>query len=178
MYRDYYEEIDEVVEAEELDEELDEALDEHIYGELSEEDREILTKSVLDRTPQEFERVDAIYHPDYRAQVSHMADETGDLIRDEEGHALEVSYGSPNSLRPDLYREGEDGQSYLREDKVYHDYGNLVQNIRDQDLTREAYGEDADITYVVAPTFTFREAEKLQELVEEELEKNLEWQYK
>ena len=63
--------------------------------------------------------------------------------------------------------------------KDYHNVNNLKQNIKHQtEHRRSAFGNDVDLTYVVAPNFTLEEAEKLQDYVENKLDVDLEWQLK
>ena len=68
---------------------------------------------------------------------------------------------------------------HLREVKDYHNVSNLKQNIKHQTEDRRgAFGDDVDLTYVVAPNFTLEEAEELQDYVENKLGVDLEWQLK
>jgi len=130
------------------------------------------------RTPHQVELADAVLHPEYETQLSFAIDETGSALRDENGDWVEMPYGAKGSQRPDGFLEDTEG-IHLREQKCYHDLGNLMHNIEAQtDDRREAFGEDVDLTYVVAPNFTVEEAERLQRYCEEDLGVSLEWQLK
>lgn len=147
--------------------------------ELTDETLEALWEDPDKRDYSETELVDTALHPDFEPQRSIQIDpETGEALRDENGDFLDAPYGSKGSQRPDGMKVDDTGV-YLREAKNYSDLNNLKQNIRHQTEDRKAaFGDDVDLTYVVAPNFTIEEAEKLQAYVEGKLGQNLEWQLK
>lgn len=131
------------------------------------------------RSYQQAELVDIALHPDYKDQRSILVDaETGKAVQDESGDFVDCSRNIKGSQRPDGMLVDENG-IHLREVKDYHNVYNLKQNIKHQtEDRRRAFGDDVDLTYVVAPNFTLEEAEKLQDYVENKLGVNLEWQLK
>ena len=144
---------------------------------LDEATRIALEKAPLDRTPQEVELADLARNPDYRGQRSFAVDENGKAIVDDKGEIVDVKWGDEGSQRPDGYMY--DGIHNLREAKRYTDLTNLKANIAEQTEKRlSALGEDTDITYVVAPTLTIDEADKLNDFVENDLGQSLEFQLK
>ena len=147
------------------------------FNELDEATRIALAKNVLDRTPHEVELVDLARNPDYAGQRSFSVDENGKAVVNEIGEIVDVAYGGENTQRPDGYLY--DGVHHLREDKRYTDFGNLKRNIAEQCEKRvAALGEDAEITFVSAPTLSIGEADQLQDYVQNELGQDLEFQLK
>lgn len=147
--------------------------------ELTDETLEALWEDPDKRDYNETELVDMALHPDFESQRSiQINPETGEALRDENGDFLDAPYGSKGSQRPDGMKVDDTGV-HLREAKNYSNLNNLKQNIRHQTEDRqEAFGDDVDLTYVVAPNFTIEQAEKLQAYVEGKLGQNLEWQLK
>lgn len=125
------------------------------------------------------ELVDTALHPDFEAQRSILTDrETGLAVKDEAGHFVDCPRNTKGAQRPDGMMVDDTGV-HLREAKNYSNLNNLEQNIKHQtESRRSAFGEDVDLTYVVAPNFTIEEAEKLQSYVEDKLGVNLEWQFR
>lgn len=131
------------------------------------------------RSYRQAELVDIALHPDYEDQRSILVDaETGKAVQDEFGNFVDCSRNTKGAKRPDGMLVDENGV-HLREVKVYRNVNNLKQNIKHQtEDRRNAFGDDVDLTYVVAPNFTLEEAEKLQDYVENKLDVDLEWQLK
>ena len=147
------------------------------FNELDEATRIALAKNVLDRTPHEVELVDLARNPDYAGQRSFSVDENGKAVVNEIGEIVDAAYGGENTQRPDGYLY--DGVHHLREDKRYTDFGNLKRNITEQCEKRvAALGEDAEITFISAPTLSIGEADQLQDYVQNELGQDLEFQLK
>lgn len=118
------------------------------------------------------EMADEALHPEYDRQTSF-------LLNDETGELEEVPYGTKGSQRPDGIFFAEDGITSIREDKNYGSISNLERNMEKQTADRrELFGDDIDLTYVVAPRFTVEEAENLQQFCEDDLDVNIEWQLK
>ena len=149
-----------------------------VNPDLSEEMLSALWEAPDHRSYQETELVDLYRNPDYEGQRSILVDtDTGKAVQDEFGEYVDCPWNTKGAQRPDGMMVDEYGV-HLREAKDYHDLNNLKQNIRAQtEDRREAFGDDVDLTYVVAPNFTIAEAEKLQAYTEK-LGVNLEWQLK
>ena len=144
---------------------------------LSDQKLEALSKSPLDRSWQEVELVDSLRNPGYEAQNSYPTDAFGQVLRDENGDLITCARNVAGSQRPDLIMEDAEG-IHIREDKSYKDIDSLERNILEQTEKRqEGFGENVDVTYVVAPKFTVEEAEKLQNFCQE-LGVNMEFQLK
>ena len=181
-YTEDMEALDEAPEMTELDEMLQELPDWEEDTEAEGMDdalMEALEKSPDERNWMDVELVDSYRHPDYETQRSFWIDpETSWAMRDDYGDWIGCNRSTFGAQRPDLWLEDEYG-IHIREDKCYHDINSLTQNIRSQTQDRrEAFGEDVDLTYVVAPNFTVAEAERLQNYCENKLDVNLEWQLK
>ena len=138
---------------------------------------EALWKGPDCRSPREVELVDAALHPEYESQMIFRTDaETGQALRDEVGEWVTDTRRSAGTQVPDGFYEDELGL-HFREEKCYSNASNLMRNISDQTAARRAgFGDDVDITYVLAPKFTVEEAERIQQYCEETLGVNLEWQ--
>ena len=147
--------------------------------ELNEETLNALWEDPDTRSYQETELVDTALHPDFESQRSILVDtETGKAVQDEFGNFVDCPRNTKGSQRPDGMMV-DDAGVHLREAKNYGNLYNLERNIKEQTEKRfEAFGENTDLTYVVAPRFTIEEAEKLQDYVENKLGVNLEWQHK
>lgn len=148
-------------------------------AELSDDSLDALWEDPNKRSYQQTELVDIALHPDYEDQRSILVDtETGKAVQDEYGNFVDCSRNTKGSQRPDGMLVDENGV-HLREVKDYHNVNNLKQNIKRQtEDRRNAFGDDVDLTYVVAPNFTLEEADKLQDYVENKLGVDLEWQLK
>lgn len=148
------------------------------FPDLTPEELAALQKSPLERTWQEVELADNVRHSQYETQKSFLTDEeTGEVLRDADGKLISCNRNVRGAQRPDGFLEDEEG-IHIREDKSYGDLYNLMNNIREQtEKRREGYGEDVDLTYVVAPRFNVGEAERLQEFCEQN-GVNLEFQLK
>ena len=147
--------------------------------ELSDDTLCALWEAPDNRTYQQTELVDAALHPDHEDQRSILVDaDTGKAVQDEFGNFVDCPRNTKGAQRPDGMLVDEDGV-HLREVKDYHNVNNLKQNIKHQtEARRSAFGDDVDLTYVVAPNFTLEEADKLQDYVENKLGVDLEWQLK
>lgn len=172
-----YEEYDEAEEMEETPDWKDSFLDAH--PEFTEEMLECLDKSPTERTWQEVELADSLRHPEFQTQKSFLTDpETGEVLRDEDAEFIECARNTKGAQRPDGICIDDEG-IHIREDKTYSDLTNLMHNICEQTQTRRTgFGDDVDLTYVVAPNFTVEQADKLQAYLEEDLGVNLEFQLK
>ncbi len=148
-----------------------------ITADLDQETLAALWKDVEDRTPREVELADAALHPDFESQKIFLTDdETGQALRDEEGNWLTAGRRLAGSQAPDGFLEDEEG-IHLREQKNYTSAANLLRNIASQTADRRAaFGQDVDLTYILAPHFTVEEAEKIQQYCENELGVSIEWQ--
>lgn len=147
--------------------------------ELSAEMLQALQTSPTERSWQQVELVDQYRHPMYDAQRSFATDpDTGEVFQDENGELLECPRNTPGAQRPDLYLKDENG-IHLWEDKISYNLDALKTSIRKQtEDRRRAFGDDVNLTYVVAPTFTIEEADKLQDYCENRLGVHLDWQFK
>lgn len=148
-------------------------------AELTDDTLDALREEPNNRSYQQAELVDIALHPDYEDQRSILVDlETGKAVQDKFGNFVNCSRKTKGSQRPDGMLVDENGV-HLREVKDYHNINNLKQNIKRQtEDRRRAFGDDVDLTYIVAPNFTLEEAEKLQNYVENILGTDLEWQLK
>lgn len=148
-------------------------------AELTDDTLDALWEEPNNRSYRQTELVDTALHPDYEDQRSILVDvETGKAVQDEFGNFVDCSRNIKGSQRPDGMLVDENGV-HIREVKDYHNVNNLKQNIKHQtEDRRSAFGDDVDLTYVVAPNFTLEEAEKLQDYVENKLGTDLEWQLK
>lgn len=148
-------------------------------AELTDDTLDALREEPNNRSYQQAELVDIALHPDYEDQRSILVDlETGKAVQDKFGNFVTCSRKTKGSQRPDGMLVDENGV-HLREVKDYHNINNLKQNIKRQtEDRRRAFGDDVDLTYIVAPNFTLEEAEKLQNYVENILGTDLEWQLK
>lgn len=152
---------------------------EDLGTELTDDTLQALWEKPDNRIYQQTELVDMALHRDYEGQRSILVDsETGKAIQDEFGNYVDCSRNTKGSQRPDGMLVDENGV-HLREVKDYHNVNNLKQNIKHQtEERRSAFGNDVDLTYVVAPNFSIGDAEKLQDYVENKLGVDLEWQLK
>ena len=134
-------------------------------------------KDAAERSPVETELADAAYHPEFEPQLIFKTDaETGEVLRDTDGNFVMDSHRSSGTQAPDLFRQDESGDIYLIEDRNYSDIYNLERNITEQTAARRAaFGDDVDITYNVAPKFSVKDAEHLQNYLENVLGVNLTW---
>ena len=148
-------------------------------AELTDDTLDALWEEPDNRSYQQTELVDIALHPDYEDQRSILVDaETGKAVQDESGDFVDCSRNTKGAQRPDGMLVDENGV-HLREVKDYHNVNNLKQNINHQPEDRRgAFGDDVDLTYVVAPNFTLEDAEELQDYVENKLGIDLEWQLK
>ena len=150
------------------------------YGPVSHEMAEALHTPVKQRTPRQVELADLAVHGDYADQKSFETDpETGRVLRDEEGRPLEGSRGGRGTQRPDGYKIDEFGRVDLREQKDYTNVYNLIRNItRQTEKRRLGFGDDVQITFVVAVNqFSVGDAEKVAAL-EDALGIRIEWMTK
>ena len=147
--------------------------------ELTDDTLDALWEDPDNRSYQQTELVDIALHPDYENQRSIQVDtETGKAVQDEFGNFVDCSRNTKGSQRPDGMLVDENGV-HLREVKDYHNVNTVKQNIKHQtEDRRNAFGGDVDLTYVVAPNFTLKEAEELCNYVENGLGIDLEWQLK
>ena len=150
------------------DDEWSETMQEFV-PDLDEETLAALRLDPLSRSPRQVELVDAARHQEYQAQQSFILDENGDVT--------ECPYGTKGSQRPDLIYVDDSG-THIREQKIYGSVYGLMTNIAEQASARQQLFEDVDQTYVIAPTFTIEEADKLQQYLEEDLGVDIEWQLK
>lgn len=141
-----------------------------ITGEEAEQVLQALYTPAQDRTPRQSELADLARNTEYQGQKSFLVNDEGELV--------ETTGRRKGTQIPDGFLKDEEG-FHLREVKDYHDLSNLKQNISAQAAKRKAaFGEDADLTFVVASNdFTVEEAEKLHTFVDE-LGCKLEWMYK
>ena len=148
-------------------------------AELADDTLDALWEEPDNRSYRQDELVDIALHQDYEDQRSILVDaETGKAVQDEFGNFVDCSRSTKGSQRPDGMLVDENGV-HLREVKDYHNINNLKQNIKHQtEDRRNAFSDDVDLTYVVAPNFTLEEAEKLQDYVENKLGVDLDWQLK
>lgn len=132
------------------------------HGVDSEKLQTALDTRVEDRSPRECELADLWRHRGSHDQVVFRPDENGAF------HEADSKWRTKGSQVPDLYCEDEDGV-HIRELKDWHNIDALADNIDAQAAKRsEAFGEEADVTFVVAANeFTIEEAEGLQQHCEE-----------
>lgn len=126
------------------------------------------------------ELVDLARHPYMEGQRSILTDlETGLVVKDENGDFVECPRNTKGAQRPDAMFVDEAGNVEILESKCYHDVNALKNNIREQTASRYgAWGDDIDLTYSIAANeFTIEDADKLHAL-EDELDINIEFQYK
>ncbi len=145
--------------------------------ELTEKMLSVLEVSPDARTWQETEIADYLRYPNFETQKSILTDETGIALVDDNGEFVECPRNTKGAHRPDGFYI-EDGKIHMHEIKNYHDVNNLKQNIAEQTEKRFAsFGDDIDLTYVLAPNFSVEESDELQEYIES-LGANIEWQLK
>lgn len=168
----------EAMDASSLAEDLEfQAWREGITADLDQATLEALWKDVEFRSPREVELVDAALHPEYESQMIFRTDEvTGRALRDENGEWVTDIRRSAGTQVPDGFLEDDLGL-HIREDKCYGSAANLMRNIEYQTAARRAaFGDNADITYVISPKFTVEEADRIQQFCEDTLGVSLEWQ--
>lgn len=146
-----------------------------ITADLDEATLKALYKDADKRNPYECEMVDAVYNSEYETQKIFKIDEvSNEVLRDENGLFVSDTSRSKGTQVPDEFYEDEDG-IYIREVKDYHDADNLIANIKSQTYDRyTAFGDDIDLTYVVAPNFSIHDADRIQ-MACDALDVNIEW---